>query len=95
MHVRFAIESQIHNLPSLSPNFISMNDDFFLLRPLSASDFHTNLFGPVFRLQYDLKVTGKQTANVGDPGEWGGLEWAAFVLGECVLGFSTFLLLFR
>ncbi|CDZ96238.1 hypothetical protein [Phaffia rhodozyma] len=78
----FAIESQISNIPSLNPNFISMNDDFFILRPLSASDFHTDLFGPVLRLQDNLKVTGKQNARVGDPGEWGGLEWGAYILGR-------------
>jgi hypothetical protein len=81
-----------------------MNDDFMVLRPLSSADFHTGLFGPIFKLQDDLKVrvssrsvslwskltgeahdsqvTGKATAKAGDSGEWGGLEWAAWVLNH-------------
>lgn len=39
----FSIESQLHNIPNLSPNFVSMNDDFFLLRATSASDFHSEV----------------------------------------------------
>lgn len=78
----FAIESQLHNIPSLSSSFVSLNDDFFVLRPMSASDFHTELLGPVFRVQDDLKVVGKENARVGDPGEWAALDWAAWTLGE-------------
>ena len=81
----FAIESQLHNIPSLSSNFVSMNDDFFLLRPMSASDFHTELLGPVLRVQDDLKVTAKEDARVGDSGEWAALEWAAWTLGAFYL----------
>jgi len=68
-----------------------MNDDFFIVRPMSASDFHSELLGPVFKVQDDLKVTGKENARVGDEGEWAALDWAAWTLG----GFYTRLLDFR
>ena len=78
----FAIESQLHNTPLLSSNFVSMNDDFFIVRAMTASDFHSELLGPVFKVQDDLKVTGKKNARVGDGGEWAALDWAAWTLGE-------------
>jgi hypothetical protein len=39
----FSIESQLHNIPHLTSNFVSINDDFFLLRETSTSDFYSEV----------------------------------------------------
>lgn len=44
-----AIESRIGWLQGLADVSLSLNDDFFLLLPHSVSDFHSPLYGSVFR----------------------------------------------
>ena len=44
-----AIESRIGWLPGLADVSVALNDDFFILRNLSVSDFHSPLFGSVIR----------------------------------------------
>jgi hypothetical protein len=51
-----------------------------LLKPLSAADFETPLYGPVFRIQFDLGVKsqppGVISMAVDKEGEWPGLEFS-------------------
>ena len=79
-----AIEAQTANVGDLGEAFVGMNDDFFVLKPMSASDFHSPLTGPVFRFQRDLMVSAKaptDTLDDGD-GEWRGLGFANYLLSR-------------
>ncbi|KAF7966442.1 hypothetical protein HWV62_38384 [Athelia sp. TMB] len=73
-----AIETQLVSLaPRLSQTIIYLNDDFFLARPLSRTDFASPLFGPVFRLQSSLLVASGTPARAPDAeGEWPSLKYA-------------------
>ncbi|KAF7968346.1 hypothetical protein HWV62_30941 [Athelia sp. TMB] len=79
-----AIETQLVSLaPRLSQTIIylthpsQLNDDFFLARPLSLTDFASPLFGPVFRLQSSLLVASAVPARAPDAeGEWPSLKYA-------------------
>ena len=51
-----AIESQLHNIPGLSENFIYFNDDCLIGKPLSKSFFFTKLGSPI---QYNRYLTNK------------------------------------
>ncbi|KAJ7638322.1 hypothetical protein FB45DRAFT_399046 [Roridomyces roridus] len=81
-----AIESQIANVESLAPTLLYLNDDCFLLKALSAADFESPLFGPVFRIQFDLKVrsTPPDSVRMGvdREGEWPGLEHTNWLLDQ-------------
>ncbi|KAJ7717069.1 hypothetical protein DFH07DRAFT_347232 [Mycena maculata] len=81
-----AIESQLPNIHDLAPTLLYMNDDFFLLKPLSAADFQTPLYGPVFRIQLDLDVrsTPPDSVRMGvdREGEWPGLEYANWLIDQ-------------
>jgi 3-O-alpha-D-mannopyranosyl-alpha-D-mannopyranose xylosylphosphotransferase len=62
-----------------------MNDDMLLLGELSISDFFSIPFGSVFRLEreFNLRVSPFNTpSNIGDSGEWGGLNHANSVLSQ-------------
>ncbi|KAJ7179662.1 hypothetical protein C8R46DRAFT_1325404 [Mycena filopes] len=71
-----AIESQIANIPHLAPTVFYLNDDCFMLKPLSEADFETPLYGPVFRIQFNLGVKGKSPEapmmGMDRQGEWPG-----------------------
>ncbi|KAJ6454522.1 hypothetical protein C8R47DRAFT_222143 [Mycena vitilis] len=81
-----AIESQLANIPDLATTLFYLNDDCFVLRPLSAGDFETPLYGPVFRIQFDLGVKGKppgsSTMGVDREGEWPGLQFTNWLLDQ-------------
>lgn len=49
-----AIESNLFNIKDLGPLVVYMNDDFFLMRPHSASDFHSpsSIYGPVMAFSF-------------------------------------------
>ncbi|KAJ7229184.1 hypothetical protein GGX14DRAFT_417010 [Mycena pura] len=74
-----AIESQLPNIPNLAPTIFYLNDDCFLLRPLSVADFETPLYGPVLRIQFDLGVKSRPPDSFGlfgdKEGEWPSLEF--------------------
>ncbi|ORY69275.1 hypothetical protein BCR35DRAFT_269821 [Leucosporidium creatinivorum] len=77
-----AIESQIPNLENCSEFQFYLNDDCFLLGPLTAADVGSPLYGPVFRLQRDFVVNGVSPSDkAGDAeGEWPGLRHANWLL---------------
>ncbi|TKA55467.1 hypothetical protein B0A53_02393 [Rhodotorula sp. CCFEE 5036] len=79
-----AIESQLANLDFTAKTALYLNDDFFLTRELAITDFASPLYGPVFRLQRDLLVTGVSPENTHDSadGEWKGLGYSAWLLDE-------------
>ncbi len=47
----FAIESSIHLIPGLSENFIYLNDDMYVRRPVYPSEFITKEGHPLLRFQ--------------------------------------------
>ncbi|GAA5941932.1 hypothetical protein JCM10213_004338 [Rhodosporidiobolus nylandii] len=77
-----AIESQSANLDTLSPSTLALNDDFFLLKPLSTSDVDSPLTGSVFRMFRDFSVEGARPEDSDDDpeGEWRGLKYSAWIL---------------
>ncbi|KAJ7454666.1 hypothetical protein FB451DRAFT_1278896 [Mycena latifolia] len=81
-----AIESQLANIPELAPTIFYLNDDCFLLKPLSAGDFETPLYGPVFRIQFDLGVKSRPPGSVrmgiDKEGEWPALEYTNWLLDQ-------------
>ncbi|KAF7308758.1 hypothetical protein MKEN_01074900 [Mycena kentingensis (nom. inval.)] len=81
-----AIESQFVHIHDLAPTIFYSNDDCFLLRPLSAADFETPLYGPVFRIQFDLGVKSRPPdsppVGVDKEGEWPGLEYTNWLLDQ-------------
>lgn len=51
-----AIESRLGWLPGLGDVSLALNDDFFMLRPHSVSDFHSLLYGNVFRFDWSVST---------------------------------------
>ncbi|KZT52281.1 hypothetical protein CALCODRAFT_558137 [Calocera cornea HHB12733] len=76
----FAIEAALGQVPGLADHFIYLNDDYFLLLPLSAASFFTRPYGLVFRFQADLLVRGTPTPRASSTGEWAALEWSNSML---------------
>lgn len=83
--VRYSFKART---PLTLTSVTDLNDDFFLMKPLSAADFDTPLYGPVFRMAFNLNVEGKPPGNFStgvDPeGEWHGLEFSE--CPQCPLG---------
>ncbi|KAF9517786.1 hypothetical protein BS47DRAFT_1325910 [Hydnum rufescens UP504] len=77
----YAIETQLKNIPKLSENFLYMNDDFFFLSNLQVSDFYTDAFGPVLRMQSDLLVKPHRD-NIGASPEWQALEYTNGLISD-------------
>ncbi|KAK7061226.1 hypothetical protein R3P38DRAFT_2828276 [Favolaschia claudopus] len=81
-----AIESQLANIEGLAPTIFYFNDDCFLMKQLSAADLNTPLYGPVFRIQLDLKVRSKPrgivSTGIDKEGEWPGLEFTNWLLDQ-------------
>ncbi|GAA5932899.1 hypothetical protein JCM1841_005189 [Sporobolomyces salmonicolor] len=79
-----AIESQLANIDTEATTALYLNDDFFLLQPLSVADVESPLSGPIFRMQRDLLVGGVAPEKVTDDGdgEWRGLDISAWLLDE-------------
>ncbi|KAJ6612140.1 hypothetical protein B0H10DRAFT_326345 [Mycena sp. CBHHK59/15] len=81
-----AIESQFANLLDVAPALFYLNDDCFILRPLSASDLETPLYGPVFRIQWNLGVKSTPPGSISfradKEGEWPGLEYTNWLLDQ-------------
>ncbi|KAF8588240.1 hypothetical protein K439DRAFT_670883 [Ramaria rubella] len=78
----YGIETQLANLKGISDNFIYMNDDFFMLTNLTASDFYTSAYGVVLRLQVDLLVKSNNNPHGSVAGEWGPLEYTNWCLSN-------------
>ncbi|KAJ6516459.1 hypothetical protein C8R45DRAFT_960203 [Mycena sanguinolenta] len=80
-----AIESQLPNIENPAPTMFYLNDDCFLLKPMSAGDFETPIYGPVFRIQFDLNVKSRspEAPVRGDKeGEWPGLAFTNWLLDQ-------------
>ncbi|KAJ7067822.1 hypothetical protein C8F01DRAFT_1115840 [Mycena amicta] len=81
-----AIESQLVHMRDVAPTIFYSNDDCFLMRPLSAADFETPLYGPVFRIQFDLAVKSRPPdsppVGVDKEGEWPGLHYTNWLLDQ-------------
>ncbi|KAJ7718436.1 hypothetical protein B0H16DRAFT_423071 [Mycena metata] len=79
-----AVESQLPQLdPAIvSDNIIALNDDQFMMLTHPPSAFHTTLYGPVFRVDPDLLVTGDDSGSADGGGEWRSLDWSAHLLDE-------------
>ncbi|KAJ7438083.1 hypothetical protein B0H11DRAFT_2105600 [Mycena galericulata] len=79
-----AVESQLPHLDPeiVSENIVALNDDQFFMLPLPPSAFHTTLYGPVFRMQWDLLVAGDSTGRADGGGEWRSLGWSAYLLNQ-------------
>lgn len=50
------IESQFTHIDAFKDTLLYLNDDYFITRPLSAGDFATPLYGPVFRIQRNWHI---------------------------------------
>ncbi|KAJ7086180.1 hypothetical protein B0H15DRAFT_361823 [Mycena belliarum] len=81
-----AIESQLANIPESAPTILYLNDDSFLLKSVSAADFDSPLYGPVFRIQFDLGVNSRAPGSirmgVDKEGEWPALEYTNWLLDQ-------------
>ncbi|GAA5892552.1 hypothetical protein JCM6882_005645 [Rhodosporidiobolus microsporus] len=79
-----AIESQLPNLDGAASTALYLNDDFFLMQPLTLTDLSSPLTGPVFRMQRDLLVGGVSPSDTHDDpdGEWRSLGYTAWLLDE-------------
>ncbi|GAA5902129.1 hypothetical protein JCM6882_006708 [Rhodosporidiobolus microsporus] len=80
-----AIESQLPGLETDSPVLLSLNDDFFLLKTLSASDIASPLTGPVFRMYRNFVVEGvpaNKNDKDGIESEWLGLKHSNWLLDQ-------------
>jgi 3-O-alpha-D-mannopyranosyl-alpha-D-mannopyranose xylosylphosphotransferase len=80
-----AIESRVGWLQGLADVTLSLNDDFFLLKPHAVADFHSPLYGSVIRfdhgyLQQVRPILDKTRFN--DAGEVGGLYHANYILSQ-------------
>ncbi|KAI0671047.1 hypothetical protein C8Q78DRAFT_973893 [Trametes maxima] len=77
----YAIESQFSHLQDLSESFIYMNDDFYLMAPLTPVSFYTSPYGIVMRLDDTLRVSpNKPTTKV--MGEWRSMEQSNWLLSN-------------
>ncbi|KAI0629884.1 hypothetical protein C8Q77DRAFT_1065020 [Trametes polyzona] len=65
----YAIESQFSHLQDVSESFIYMNDDFYMMAPLTPVSFYTSPYGTVLRLQESLLVSPDRP-HPGVEGEW-------------------------
>ncbi|KAK8847626.1 hypothetical protein IAR55_005485 [Kwoniella newhampshirensis] len=64
---------------------VSLNDDFFLLRPHAVSDFHSPLYGSVIRFDHGYYQQVRPILDKGrfnDAGEVGGLYHANHILSQ-------------
>ncbi|KAF7313346.1 hypothetical protein HMN09_00490200 [Mycena chlorophos] len=81
-----SIESQFIHIREAAPTMFYLNDDCFLMRPLSAADFESALYGPVFRIQLELSVRSRPPERpprgVDKEGEWPGLEYTNWLLDQ-------------
>jgi len=76
-----AIESQFGHLQNMSEYFIYMNDDLFMMNPMSPVSFYTPAFGVVLHLQSNLLV--KPERLVGNhEGEWRSLGESNYLLSK-------------
>lgn len=57
-----SIESRIAFLPDMADAAVAFNDDYFLLRPLAVSDFHSPLYGSTIR----WKHKGVSASGIGE-----------------------------
>jgi len=78
----YAIESQIGNLRGITENFIYMNDDFYMVRPLTEMSFYTSAYGMVLRMQPDLMVSPVRAPANMVLGEWKNLQHSNWLLGN-------------
>ncbi|KAJ9478799.1 EF-hand domain-containing protein [Pseudozyma hubeiensis] len=76
-----AVESMLGDQPGLQDTFVYSNDDFFFVDDASTGDISSPLFGPVFRLDYNLLVEGKRSADA-TPGEWSSLWHTNWLLDQ-------------
>ena len=87
----YSIETMITRIPNLAEHFIYFNDDMFLVRETSATDFFTNEGFPVIRGQWSnfessklkefLKSVGLKKNRVSSLGYKKGQENSARILG--------------
>jgi hypothetical protein len=79
-----SIESQMAYIDRISDTWLYLCDDFFVLNYLAASDIQSPLYGPVFRVQRDLLVTGhaKGTDSSSLEGEWRSLSYANSLIDD-------------
>ncbi|KAJ7247002.1 hypothetical protein C8J57DRAFT_1359794 [Mycena rebaudengoi] len=79
-----AVESQLPHLDpdTVAENIVALNDDQFFLLPLPPSAFHSSLYGPVFRVDPNLLVSGDPEGRADGGGEWRSLGWSNHLLNE-------------
>ncbi|KAL7419077.1 Xanthine phosphoribosyltransferase 1 [Cryptotrichosporon argae] len=80
-----SIEGRIGWLHGLADVSLALNDDFFIMKRLSVSDFHSPLYGNVFRFDhgYGQQVVPKlQQRYFSNAGELGGLYHACWLLSQ-------------
>ncbi|KZT67094.1 hypothetical protein DAEQUDRAFT_729508 [Daedalea quercina L-15889] len=76
-----AIESQLGHVPDMSNYFIYMNDDLFMLNPVTPATFYTSAYGIVLHLQPDL-VVKPDRPNTKVMGEWRSLGESNWLLSN-------------
>ncbi|KDQ19027.1 hypothetical protein BOTBODRAFT_184820 [Botryobasidium botryosum FD-172 SS1] len=78
----YAIESQMGNLRDITENFVYMNDDFYMLRPLTPMSFYTSAYGMVLQMQPSLIVSPFKAPPNMVLGEWKNLQHSNWLLGN-------------
>ncbi|GBE85251.1 3-O-alpha-D-mannopyranosyl-alpha-D-mannopyranose xylosylphosphotransferase [Sparassis crispa] len=75
-----AIESQLTHLQDISENFIYMNDDLFMMNPMTHTSFYTSAYGVVLHLQSNLLVPPTKP-HPRTQGEWKSMGLTNTMLG--------------
>ncbi|PCH40334.1 hypothetical protein WOLCODRAFT_98719 [Wolfiporia cocos MD-104 SS10] len=74
-----AIESQLSHVDDISEYFIYMNDDLFMMNPMSPVSFYTPAYGIVLNLQSNLLVRPQRLTGR-NQGEWRSLGESNYLL---------------
>ncbi|KAJ9102336.1 hypothetical protein QFC21_002736 [Naganishia friedmannii] len=81
----FTIENRMAWIDDLSEYSVQVNDDMFFANSLTSADFHSTLYGSVFRLDHQFGLQVKpilMPSKVSDNGEWGGLQHANWLISQ-------------
>ncbi|EPS98660.1 hypothetical protein FOMPIDRAFT_1031336 [Fomitopsis schrenkii] len=76
-----AIESQLGHVPDMPNYFVYMNDDLFMLNPVTPATFYTSAYGIVLHLQSDLLVNPDRPSTK-VVGEWRSLGESNWLLSN-------------
>ncbi|CCM03068.1 uncharacterized protein FIBRA_05188 [Fibroporia radiculosa] len=76
-----AIETQLGHVPDISDYFVYMNDDLYMMRPMTPASFYTSAYGIVLHMEAWLKVPPSRPTHE-TMGEWRGMGESNYMLSE-------------